>query len=107
MGQRTLGGDDLTALREEYLRRVTEDLPERARERGDWPIDRDHCFARVVLDNLFGGEWSDHVDGSPAYERLSADELRAAVAIADRMLAEGRPAVEALNRRSLGWRDAR
>lgn len=107
MGQRTLGGDDLTALRETYERRVTEELPERARERGDWPIEADHCFARVVLDALFEDVWYDHIDGSPAYEHLSADELRDAIGIADRMLDEGKPTVEALNRRSLRRRDAR
>ncbi|OYR42215.1 hypothetical protein DJ82_03145 [Halorubrum sp. Ib24] len=105
MGQRTLGGDDLTRLRETYLQRVTGALPKQAAEAGDWPIHRDHCFARVVLDGLFEGVWYDHVDGTPAYEQLSADELRAAIAIADRMLEEGKPAVEALNRQSLRWRD--
>lgn len=105
MGQRTLGGDDLTLLRETYLHRVTEALPKQATEAGDWPIQQDHCFARVVLDVLFAGVWHDHVDGTPAYERLSTDELREAIAIADHMLEEGKPAVEALNRQSLKWRD--
>jgi hypothetical protein len=35
---------------------------------------------------------------------LSTDELREAIAIADRML-EGKPAVGALNRQPLQWRD--
>jgi len=104
MGQRTLGGDDLTALRETYVRTVSSDLPERARQCGDWPIEADHCFARVVLDNAFEDVWYDHVDGSPAYEHLSADELRAANAIAERMLDGGKSVVTTLNRRSLRWR---
>ena len=103
MGQETLDGEDLTALREEYVRKVTEELPERARE-GDWPVRYDHCFGRVVLDNLFEDEWYDHVDGRPAYENLTREQLAAAVEIADRMIEEGRPAVERLNRNSLRWR---
>lgn len=104
MEQHTLDGRNLTALRAEYKRKVTEELPERARRNGDWPIRSDHCFGRVVLDALFQDEWYDHVDGSPAYEQLSADELRDAIAIADRMIEEGNPAVTRLNRRSLRWR---
>ena len=104
MGQETLDGNDLGDLREAYLRRVTEDLPARARSSDDWPIHLDHCFGRVVLDNLFEDEWYDHVDGRPAVENLSPDELRAAVETADRMLEEGRSTVAELNRNSLHWR---
>lgn len=101
MGQHTLTGEDLTSLRETYLRRVTRELPARARAADDWPIHRDHCFARVVLDTLFEDDWSDHVDGRPAYKQLSSDELREAIAIAERMLAGGTPVVTALNEASL------
>ena len=103
MGQRTLDGDDISELRAAYVRRVTEELPRAARREG-WPIRDDHCFARVVLDNVFGDAWYGHVDGRPAYRHLSPAELAAAVALADRMLEAGRPAVEALNRDSLRWR---
>ena len=103
MGQRTLDGDDISELRAAYVRRVTEELPRAARREG-WPIREDHCFGRVVLDNVFCDAWYDHVDGRPAYEHLSAAELEAAVDLADRMLEAGRPVVEALNRNSLRWR---
>ena len=105
MSQRTLDGRDLTALREAYLRVVTERLPERAREAGDWPIRDDHCFGRVVLDNTFGGVWDEHVTGSPAYEQLTPAELETALELAERMLTEGTPAVVELNDRSLRWRE--
>ena len=105
MGQKTLGGEDLTTLRERYLQRVTKGLPEQATKAGDWPIYRDHCFARVVLDTLFEGVWYDHIDRTPAYKQLSTAELREAIAIADRMLEDGKPTVEALDRQSLQWRD--
>lgn len=104
MEQQTLGGRNLTALRAEYERKVTEELPERARRNGDWPIRADHCFGRVVLDALFDDEWYDHVDGAPAYEQLSVKQLREAIGIADRMIDEGRPAVARLHRRSLRLR---
>ena len=104
MGQTTLTGVDIASLRETYLRKVTKALPTRARANGDWPIYRDHCFSRVVLDNVFEDEWYDHVDGRPAYESLSVAELTQAIDIADRMLAEGRSAVVELNNNSLRWR---
>ena len=104
MGQETLHGDDLSQLRNTYRRKVHEELPERAQNSDNWPIHLDHCFGRVVLDNLFEDEWYDHVDGRPAYEHLSTQQLGAAIDIADRMLADGRPAVERLNENSLRWR---
>ena len=105
MGQETLDGDDLSQLRETYRRKVHEELPTEAQHSDGWPIHLDHCFGRVVLDNLFEDEWYDHVDGRPAYEQLSAAELRTAIDIADRMLENGQPAVEELNENSLRWRD--
>lgn len=105
MGQQTLDGDDLSQLRAEYTRKVNEELPERARNGDGWPIHLDHCFGRVVLDNLFGDEWYGHIDGRPAYEHLSRSELQDAIEIADRMLTEGRSAVAELNQNSLRWRD--
>ncbi len=104
MGQHTLSGTDISALREEYLQKVTEELPAKAQASDGWPITDDHCFARVVLDTLFGDEWSRHISRSPAYKHLSEAQLRAAITVADRMLANGRPAVEELNRQSLRWR---
>jgi hypothetical protein len=65
MGQQTLGGDDLTPLRETYLHRVTEALPKQAAEAGDWPIQRDHCFARVVLDFCLEGLGTTTLTGLP------------------------------------------
>lgn len=105
MGQRTLDGEDLTDLRDEYDRLVHERLPETAQNGEGWPVHLDHCFARIVLDNLFEDEWYDHVDGRPAYEQLSESELRAAIDIADRILDAGPPLATELNRNSLRWRD--
>ncbi|QAU11988.1 hypothetical protein EKH57_04040 [Halorubrum sp. BOL3-1] len=105
MGQRTLGGDDLSELRRRYRALVTTELPRAARVRGDWPVSEDHCFARIVLDDVFDGVWYDHVAGRPAYEHLSASQLRDAVETAERLLDEGNPLVDELNRQSLAWRE--
>lgn len=105
MGQRTLNGEDITQLRAAYDRLVHERLPAAARASGDWPIQDDHCFGRVVLDTLFDDEWYGHVDGRPASRHLSATELRAAIEIARRLLDEGRSLVAELNRASLARRD--
>ena len=104
MGQETLRGDDLSQLRDRYRQKIHEELPESAQNSDNWPIHLDHCFGRVVLDNLFEDEWYDHVDGRPADEQLSAQQLTAAIDIADRMLEEGQPVVERLNENSLRWR---
>ncbi|ELZ61463.1 MULTISPECIES: hypothetical protein [Halorubrum] len=106
MGQRTLGGDDLSELRRRYRALVTTELPRAARDRDGWPVDEDHCFVRIVLDDLFDDVWYEHVPGRPAYEHLSPSQLREAVETAERMLDEGRPLVDELNRRSLDRRDA-
>ena len=67
-----------------------------------WPIRRDHCFMRVCLDVSFGQPWRELV-GPPAIRNLTAAQLRAAIAVAERIVAE--PALlPALNRQSLHMR---
>jgi hypothetical protein len=93
--------EDTHALREEYRRLTAEVLPAQADE--DWPVREDHCFQRIVLDTLFEGVWYDHVDGRPAVDRLTADELRAAIGVAASML-DDPERVRELNDRSLAYR---
>lgn len=107
MGQETLDGVDISRLRAEYDRMVHHALPAQAEDSGDWPIQADHCFARVVLDTLFQDVWYDHVSGRPAYKHLSRDELERAIAIANRMRTGGKPVVTSLNEDSLTWREDR
>lgn len=104
MGQRTLSGTDISALRERYRRVVETELPQEARRQGSWPIQADHCFARVVLDNLYQDRWDAHIEDRPAYKQLSAADLRDAISIGERMLETGAPLVEEFNQRSLEWR---
>ncbi|NJC33354.1 hypothetical protein GGR88_000828 [Sphingomonas jejuensis] len=68
-----------------------------------WPIRLDHCFQRVFLDHAFGGRWTDAHSARPAYLTVSADRLRAAVDLAEQVLA-GTADLSALNARSLAWR---
>jgi hypothetical protein len=93
--------EDTTDLRREY-RRLTEDvLP--AEADGSWPVHLDHCFQRIVLDAVFGDEWYDHVDGRPARDHLTADQLREAIAVAESMRSDP-DRVRDLNDRSLRYR---
>jgi hypothetical protein len=105
MGQETLTGNNISELRNEYDKKVNEMLPNKAQSSDGWPIHLNHCFGRVVLDNLFEDEWYDYIDGRPAYENLSEEELQEAIDLADMMLEEGKSTVEELNENSLRWRD--
>ena len=94
------------ALLIEYRRLVRIELPRAARE-GRWTLRLDHCFARVILDALFGGCWYAHLEGGrgrSAESQLDASQLRRAAAIARGMLACGDAEVRRLNAQSLAWR---
>ena len=75
-------------------------LPEAAR--ADWPVRRDHCFARILLDNTCNGPWRESVQ-APAWANLSLDQLGAATDLGEAVLA-GRADLDGLNRRSLALR---
>ena len=88
-----------------YLELTRETLPRRARAER-WVVREDHCFQRIVLDNVAGGRWYDAI-ARPAYRHLSAAQARAAQALAERIDREGDPLLRELNDRSLAWRRAR
>ncbi|MEN1678491.1 MAG: hypothetical protein AAGJ46_02785 [Planctomycetota bacterium] len=95
---------DRYALQERYLELTRDRLP-RAAEQNGWRVQNDHCFMRIALDHACCGCWYDHLDRRlRAYKQLTTAQLEVAVACAERMLAEGEPAVEELNRQSLAWR---
>lgn len=96
----------IEVLRERYLNLVRRDLPAAAAaSREPWPIRLDHCFMRVVLDNLLGGCWYEVLDRrKPAYRQLSAEQLQAAIELGESMLAGGAERTNALNARSLTLR---
>ena len=88
-----------------YRRLVLDELPRRARA-GGWVVTADHCFGRIVLDHAVGGRWYDVLDRrrSPAFAQLDDERLAGAVALAERVLAEGDPLLRELDAQSLAWR---
>ena len=98
-----------------YRELVLDELPARARA-GRWVVVNDHCVGRIVLDNTVGGCWYDVLDRRsnrsghdasdrrPAFVQLDDERLGAAVALAERIAAEGDPLLRELDARSLAWR---
>ena len=78
-------------------------LPEAARP--GWPVRLDHCFARILLDNVCGGPWRESV-APPAWVNMPLDRLTSAIDLGEAVLA-GRADLGLLNRRSLAWRGKR
>lgn len=93
--------DELDVLRRRYQNLVNIELPQLARESG-WCLVENHCFARVILDNLFETPWYEALGRSktPAYARLTTNQLRKAIAIAESIPKN----LDELNARSLQWR---
>ncbi len=94
------------ALLEEYRHLVRAELP-RVAKAGHWTLRLDHCFARVILDGVFGGCWYDHLErgrGRSAESQLDAVQLRQAIQLAHGMLSGGDAEVQRLNAQSLAWR---
>jgi hypothetical protein len=96
---------DRTVLEQRWLHLTRHTLPALAAARG-WPVRHDHCFARILLDQVCGGCWYDHVPARPAYKHLTPDQLAAAVALAESVAASTAD-LHALNRASLAWRAKR
>ena len=99
---------DRVALELRWLQLTRETLPALAQSR-DWPVRDDHCFQRILLDHAVGGRWYDVLDrrSSPVFAQLDDGQLAAAVALAERVLAEGDPLLRELDAQSLAWRGKR
>ena len=69
-----------------------------------WPIRFDHCFMRVCLDHAIGQPWHERVR-RPAIRHLTDEQLRAAIAVAERIAADP-AALPGLNAQSIAWRKA-
>ena len=89
-------------LRVRWRELVEDRLPRAARNRTDWPVALDHCFARILLDNACGRPWREVVR-PPAWRRMPVSDLSAALALGEAALA-GRVDLAELNRRSLRLR---
>jgi proline racemase len=87
-----------------YRELVLHELPQRARA-GGWVVTADHCFGRIVLDHAVGGRWYDHLGARrPAFTALDDAQLARAVALAERIEADGDPLLRELDAQSLAWR---
>ena len=85
-----------------WLTLTQETLPAVARPRR-WPVEADHCFQRIFLDNACGGVWYDRITRRHAYAHADRALLDRAIALAEAALAGGVD-LHDLNRRSLAWR---
>ena len=96
----------LEQLRAKYLKLINQDLPALAKKR-DFPVRFNHCFARIILDNLFERCWYEALDRKrgAAYKQLSETELEKAVAIAESIIDNPDSYVRQLNQNSLRWRN--
>jgi hypothetical protein len=91
-------------LQEKYIEITNKILPALAHDE-DWFIKQNHCFQRIILDNLFGCCWYEYLDQDlPAYLQLSEPELEKAISIAERIADYGLSYLNALNLNSLRWR---
>ncbi|CCH88808.1 conserved protein of unknown function [Modestobacter italicus] len=99
---------DRARLLSRYRELVLDELPRQARAEG-WVVTADHCFGRIVLDHAVQARWYDVLDRrrSPAFAQLDDDRLAAAVALAERIAAEGDPLLRELDAQSLAWRGKR
>jgi RimJ/RimL family protein N-acetyltransferase len=93
---------DSEAQQRRWRALVDERLPAAAAARPDWPVSRNHCFARILLDNACGGPWRESV-APPAWANMPPERLAVALALGEAVL-EGRQDLAVLNHRSLLWR---
>lgn len=70
--------------REVYLDLVNNKLPEAAKK-GRYPVRFNHCFARIILDNLYTKPWREVIK-APAYKHLNEQQLTYAIKLATIML---------------------
>ena len=87
----------------DYMHLTKKVLPSMARsDPRNWPVSEDHCFQRIVLDNVCDGVWYEHLD-RPAYKHLTNDQAQRAVKLCQD-IAKGRANLKQLNQKSLVWR---
>ncbi len=96
--------DKLNQLRNRYLELIDQVLPSLAGQRR-LPVKYNHCFGRIILDNLFDCCWYEVLDRrQAAYRQLSEEQLKTAIAIAEAMITQPDEYTQQLNQNSLRWR---
>lgn len=100
--------DRLTLLRNQYLKLTNHLLPTLAQTR-HFPVRYNHCFQRIILDNLFGRCWYNILprNNGPAYQQLTEAQLEQAIAIAQQIIEQPDAYLQQLNQNSLTWRRQR
>lgn len=94
-------------LQDRYLELMRTDLPIRAKQQY-WVVTEDHCFMRIILDQLFGDCWYNHLDRRvTAYKQLSEAQLRECIAFAEELLRTDGEGLATWNAQSLNWRGKR
>lgn len=68
------------------------------------PVTEDHCFQRILLDNLCSGHWRKFIT-SPALRCMSDKQLVRAISMGNDIII-GKLDLFTLNRNSLNWRKA-
>ena len=97
---------DTEKLINTYLHLTRTVLPSLARSKGcKWRVRNDHCFQRIVLDNICGGVWYRYLD-RPAYKHLTEDQAQRAVDMC-KAIVDGCADIRKLNNQSLSWRGKR
>lgn len=92
-------------LQDKYIELTKVTLPAKARA-GGWSLTEDHCFMRVILDQLFEGCWYDHLDRRlVAYKQLNERQLQIAIGLGEAILDQGESLLNVWNRQSLAWRN--
>lgn len=100
--------DPLWPQRKRWRRLVDDTLPEAAARRAmrprarPWPVRLNHCFARIILDNVCEGPWREAI-AAPAWRNMDARTLARALALGQDIL-YGRADLWALDARSLALR---
>lgn len=91
-------------LQRRYLELTRELLPI-ASARHHWSVTEDHCFMRILLDQLFQDCWYHHLNSKqPAYRQLNLDQLKACIRMGEQLLSGDTASLAVWNRESLRWR---
>jgi len=94
---------DIQELINSYFNLTKNVLPSLAKDGSrTWPVVDEHCFQRIVLDNICGGVWYEFID-RPACKNLTMEQVVAAVQLCEAII-DGRSNIQELNQQSLIWR---
>lgn len=100
---------DIVGLRSVWTELYSKTLPNLARVRDPaqpkWPVNFDHCFARIILDNTIGEgqeQWDTRLK-RPPIKHMSGEQLKRAIDLAER-IRDGKEDLVALDLQSLETR---